>query len=49
MAVFTILGAAVATVGYQYGIKTVEPFRAEHVALMLGSVLALIGFRVSTR
>jgi hypothetical protein len=49
MAVFVLLGAAVAAVGYRYGIRTVEPFRAEHVAMMLGSVLALIGFRVGTR
>jgi serine/threonine protein kinase len=49
MAMFTLLGAAVAAVGYQYGIRTVEPFRAEHIALMLGSVLALIGFRVGVR
>ena len=37
MAVFVLLGAAVIAVGHQYGIRTVEPFRAEHVALMLGS------------
>lgn len=49
MALFTLLGAAVAAVGHQYGIKTVDPFRAEHIALMLGSVLALIGFRMGTR
>jgi len=49
MGMFVLIGAAVATVGHQYGIKTVEPFRAEHVALMLGSVFALIGFRVGTR
>ena len=45
MSVFVLLGAAVVAVGHQYGIRTVEPFRAEHVALMLGSVLALVGFR----
>lgn len=49
MAVFVLLGAAVAAVGHQYGIRTAEPFRAEHIALMLGSVLALIGFRVGVR
>jgi hypothetical protein len=49
MAVFILLGAAVTTVGNHYGIRTVEPFRAEHVALMLGSALALIGFRFGTR
>jgi serine/threonine protein kinase len=49
MALFTLLGAAVAASGYHYGIRTVEPFQAEHVSLMLGSVLALIGFRLGTR
>ena len=49
MASFTLLGAAVAAVGHQYGIKTVEPLRAEHIAWMLGSVIALIGFRMGTR
>jgi serine/threonine protein kinase len=47
MSVFALLGAAVAAIGHQHGIRTVEPFRAEHVALMLGSVLALIGFRTA--
>jgi hypothetical protein len=45
MAVFLLIGAAVAALGHQHGIRTVEPFRAEHVALMLASVLALVGFR----
>jgi eukaryotic-like serine/threonine-protein kinase len=45
MAVFALLGTAVVAVGHQYGIRTVEPFQAQHVSLMLGSVLALVGFR----
>lgn len=45
MSVFVLLGAAVVAGGHQYGIRTVDPFRAEHVALMLGFVLALVGFR----
>jgi serine/threonine protein kinase len=45
MAGFVLLGAGVAAVGHQYGIRTVEPFRGEHVALMLGAVLALVGYR----
>ena len=49
MSVFVLLGAAVAIVGHQFGIRTVEPFRDYHVSLMLGSVLALIGFRLGTR
>jgi eukaryotic-like serine/threonine-protein kinase len=47
MAVFVLLGAAVAAIGHQHGIRTVDPLRAEHVALMLGSVMVLIGFRTS--
>ena len=47
MSIFVLLGAAVAAVGHQYGIRTVEPLRAEHISLMLGSVLALIGYRAS--
>jgi hypothetical protein len=46
MSVFVLLAAAVAAVGHQHGIRTVDPFRAEHVALMLSTVLALVGFRV---
>ena len=49
MAVFVLLGAAVAVVGHRFGIRTVEPLRDYHVALMLGSVLALVGFRMGTR
>ncbi|HSQ57205.1 MAG TPA: serine/threonine-protein kinase, partial [Gemmata sp.] len=45
MAIFVMLGAAVAAIGHQHGIHTVDPFRAEHVALMLSTVLALVGFR----
>jgi hypothetical protein len=45
MSILVLLGAVVAAVGHQYGIRTVEPFRAEHVALMLGFVLVLVGFR----
>lgn len=45
MSIFVLLGSAVAAVGHQYGIRTVDPFRTEHVALMLGFVLALVGFR----
>ncbi len=49
MSVFALLGAAVAVVGHQFGIRTVEPLRAYHVSLMLGTVLALVGFRMGTR
>ncbi len=47
MAAFVLLGAGVAAVGHQHGIRTVEPFRAESVALLLGGVLALVGFRTA--
>jgi hypothetical protein len=49
MGVFVLLGAAVTLAGHKLGIRTVEPFRDFHVALILGSVLALVGFRVGSR
>jgi hypothetical protein len=49
MSVLALIGAAVAVVGHQFGIRTVEPLRDYHVSLMLGTVLALVGFRLGTR
>jgi hypothetical protein len=49
MSVLALLGAAVAVVGHHFGIRPVEPFRDYHVSLMLGTVLALVGFRLGTR
>jgi hypothetical protein len=49
MSALVLLGAAVAVVGHRFGIRPVEPLRGDHVALMLGSVFALIGFRNATR
>ena len=49
MSVLVILGAAVAVAGHQFGIRTVEPIRDYHAALLLGSVIAIIGFRTGTR
>jgi hypothetical protein len=49
MSVLALVGAAVAVVGHQFGIRAVEPFRAYHVSLMLGALLALVGFRMGTR
>jgi hypothetical protein len=46
MSIFAILGAAIVAAGHHVGISTVEPLRAEHVALLLGSVIALVGFRL---
>jgi hypothetical protein len=48
-ALFGILGSAVIVFGHLYGIRSVEPFRDVHVALILGSVLTLIGFRLGNR
>jgi uncharacterized membrane protein YfcA len=45
-AILALLGGAIAAAGHQFGIRTVEPLRAEHVAMTLGGVLALVGFRV---
>ncbi|AMV27078.1 Serine/threonine-protein kinase PknB [Gemmata sp. SH-PL17] len=49
MSVLVLIGAAVAAIGHQFGIHTVEPFRDYHVSLMLGSLLTLVGFRLGTR
>jgi len=45
MSIFALLGAAIAAIGHQYGIRAVDPIRADQVGLMLGSVIALVGFR----
>ncbi len=49
MSVFVLTGAAVAVVGHQFGIRNVEPFRDYHVSLMLGALLAAVGYRLGTR
>ncbi len=46
MSVFVLIGAAVAVVGHQFGIRNVEPFRDYHVSLMLGALLAVVGYRL---
>jgi len=47
--VFALLGAAVVAFGHHCGIRPAEPFHEFHVALMLGSILALVGFRLGQR
>ncbi len=49
MSVLALIGAAVAVVGHQFGIRTVEPLSDFHVSLLLGTVLALVGFRLGAR
>jgi hypothetical protein len=49
MAVLSIAGAGVVAAGHHLGIRTVEPVRDVHIALLLGSVLALLGFRIARR
>jgi hypothetical protein len=49
MGVLTLIGATVTVVGHHFGIRTVEPFRDYHVSLMLGTLLAVVGFRLGTR
>ncbi len=48
-AALAILGAGIAVCGHKLGIRTVEPIRDYHVAMMLGTVLALVGFRLGRR
>jgi hypothetical protein len=49
MAALTLLGSAVAVFGHKLGIRTVEPIRDYHVAMLLGTVLALVGYRLGRR
>ncbi len=45
MSALVLLGAAVIVVGPHYGIRTAEPLHPEHVALILGTSLTLVGLR----
>jgi len=49
MAAFVLLGAVIAVAGHHFGLRPVPPFRDYHVALMLGSVFVLVGFRTASR
>jgi serine/threonine protein kinase len=49
MGMFVLLGAIVAVAGHRFGVRPVPPLQDFHVALMLGSVLALVGFRAASR
>lgn len=40
-----ITGAAVALLGHQFDIRTVEPIQDYHVALVLGTMICLVGYR----
>ncbi len=44
-----LVGAGVCAVGHRWGIRTVEPIREYHVALLLGSAFTLVGFRLARR
>jgi eukaryotic-like serine/threonine-protein kinase len=48
-AALTLLGTAVVVVGHKFGIRTVHPVQDYHVAMFLGTVLALIGWRLGRR
>jgi serine/threonine protein kinase len=49
MAVLATLGAGIAVFGHKLGIRTVEPIQDYHVAMLLGTVLALVGYRFGRR
>ncbi len=49
MGLLVLTGAGVVVAGHHLGIQTVEPLREAHVGLLLGSVVALVGFRTGTR
>jgi len=49
MAVLATVGAGIAAFGHKMGIRTVEPIQDYHVAMLLGTVLALVGYRSHPR
>lgn len=49
MAVFVLLGAVVAVGGHRFGVRPLDPLQDYHVALALGSALALVGLRLGRR
>ena len=48
-AALALLGAGITVFGHQLGIRTVEPIRDTHVAMMLGTALAFLGLRLGRR
>jgi hypothetical protein len=49
MGLLVLVGAAVATIAHRFGIPAVDPVRDYHVGLMLGTVIALVGYRFGQR
>ncbi|HEX4612502.1 MAG TPA: serine/threonine-protein kinase, partial [Urbifossiella sp.] len=49
MAVLVLTGAGLVVGGHHLGIRTVEPLHQSHVGLLLGTVVAFVGFRTGTR
>ena len=48
-AALTLLGTAVVVVGHKFGIRTVHPVQDYHVSMFLGTVLAMVGWRLGRR
>jgi serine/threonine protein kinase len=46
MGLLVLLGAAVVVLGHQFGILAVEPIRDYHASWLLGTVFALVGYRL---
>jgi len=49
MAALALLGATVTVLGHKFGIRTVHPIQDYHVAMMVGTLLALLGYRLGRR
>lgn len=49
MSVLVLVGAGVAVAGHHMGIRTVEPVSDYHFGLLLGTILAFVGFRLGSR
>lgn len=48
-AALTLLGVVVVVAGHKLGIRTVHPVQDYHVSMLLGSVLAIVGWRLGRR
>jgi serine/threonine protein kinase len=49
MSLLVLLGAGLAVSGHHPGMQTVGPVQAHHVALLLGTMVALVGYRIGRR
>jgi hypothetical protein len=46
MGFLVVVGSALCCLGHHYGIRTVEPLQDFHAAMILGTIFALMGYRL---